>query len=70
MAREVKTVEADPMERALNARVFKKLGVSPHSRWAKEYAEKMRRPLTAQEWRNFEESVLNDPRSWTNGLTG
>jgi hypothetical protein len=62
MAREVKAVGVDPIERALNARVFKKLGVSPHSRWARQYAEMMRRPLTAEEWRNFEENVLNDPK--------
>ena len=62
MAREMKAVEVDPIERALNARVFKKLGVSPHSKWAKDYAEMMRRPLTAEEWRNFEENVLNDPK--------
>ncbi len=52
----------DPIERALNARIFKKLGVSPQSRWAKDYTEMMRRPLTAEEWRNFEENVLNDPK--------
>jgi hypothetical protein len=62
MAREVKAVGVDPIEGALNARVFKKLGVSPHSRWARHYAEMMRRPLTAEEWRNFEENVLNDPK--------
>ena len=61
MAREVKPLEVDPIERALNARVFRKLGVSPRSKWAKDYAEMMRRPLTAEEWRNFEENVLNDP---------
>jgi len=63
MAREVSQADReDPIERALNARVFRKLGVSPRSKWAKDYAEMMRRPLTAEEWANFESTVLNDPK--------
>jgi len=73
MAREVKAEGVDPIERALNTRIFKKLGVSPHSKWARDYAEMMRRPLTAEEWRNFEQNVLNDPKKldeWVDRVIG
>jgi hypothetical protein len=48
------------INRALDARIFKLRGVSPRSRWAKNYSRMMREPLT-KEWCAHQER-LKDPR--------
>ena len=50
----------DPLNKALNARVFKRMGVSANSRWARNYAQMMSKPLTKEEWQAFEEK-MKDP---------
>ncbi len=51
---------AELANRALDARIFKKKGVSANSRWAKNYSKMMREPLKHEEWRAFMEK-LKDP---------
>jgi len=46
--------------RVLDAHIFRKTGVSPNSRWAKNYSKMMREPLKPEEWRTFMEK-LKDP---------
>jgi hypothetical protein len=43
--------------RVLDARIFKAKGVSPNSRWAKNYSKMMREPLKPEEWRAFQEKL-------------
>lgn len=47
--------------RVLDAHVFRRLGVSPNSKWAKSYSKMMRQPLTEEEWRAHQEK-LKDPK--------
>jgi hypothetical protein len=47
--------------RALDVRIFKKRGVSPNSRWAKNFSTMMREPLRPEEWDAFQEK-LKDPK--------
>jgi hypothetical protein len=49
------------LNRALDARVFKTRGISPNSKWARNYSKMMREPLTEEEWRAHEEK-LKDPK--------
>lgn len=47
--------------RALDAHIFKVRGISPNSRWAKNYSKMMREPLDPEEVRAFQEKLKNDP---------
>ena len=61
MAKEHSGESDEWAHRALDARIFKRLGVSPNSRWAKSYSSMMRQPLTEEEWSAFQEK-LKDPK--------
>jgi hypothetical protein len=48
------------VNKALDAHVFKVRGVSPRSKWARNYSKMMREPLSQEEWSAHQEK-LKDP---------